>query len=53
MSKRTYTIVFEVEGDDLPTPVAFMMGIHDGLPETWFDTDDGDSFFIERMSIGG
>lgn len=51
--QRTYTVTFTVVADDpadLPTAQSFVDGIRDGLPEAWYETDEGEAFAIAHMT---
>lgn len=49
---KTYIVAIVVKAKtdaDLPTPQSLIDGINDGLPDPWFDIDDGEDFCIDRM----
>jgi len=52
--RKQYLIAFTVEAEDesdLPDPAGFLGGIEGGLPDAWFDTEEGEPFAISNMAI--
>ena len=53
MAVRVYVVTFTVEATDpadLPDAQGFVDGVRDGLPDAWFDPDEGDSSFVTLMT---
>jgi hypothetical protein len=45
------TVVVEAEREEeLPSAHALVEGMQDGLPEAWFDPEEGDEFAITQMT---